>query len=97
MLNSHGPSLRGQGLRQFQSDRQFLALNRNQRYHPGNEELANERSAAGARSEREVREVHPQPGSRVVGGKSFFIWIRRNPSKSPESAKGIQANPRIFA
>jgi hypothetical protein len=30
-------------------------------------------------------------------GKNFFIWIRRNPLKSPESAKGIQGNPSFFA
>jgi hypothetical protein len=29
-------------------------------------------------------------------GKNFFIWIRRNPLKSPESAKGIQGNPSLF-
>ena len=27
----------------------------------------------------------------------FFIWIRCNPLKSPESAKGIQENPRTFS
>jgi hypothetical protein len=26
----------------------------------------------------------------------FFPWIRRNPLKSPESAKGIQGNPSFF-
>jgi hypothetical protein len=30
-------------------------------------------------------------------GKDFFIWIRRNPLKSPDSAKGIQGNPSFFA
>jgi hypothetical protein len=29
-------------------------------------------------------------------GKDFFIWIRRNPLKSPDSAKGIQGNPSFF-
>jgi hypothetical protein len=28
--------------------------------------------------------------------KNFFIWIPRNPLKSPESAKGIQGNPSLF-
>jgi len=30
-------------------------------------------------------------------GKKFFIWIRCNPLKSPESAKGIQGNASFFA
>ena len=29
-------------------------------------------------------------------GQDFFIWIRRNPLKSPDSAKGIQGNPSFF-
>jgi hypothetical protein len=29
--------------------------------------------------------------------EEFFIWIRHNPLKSPESAKGIQGNPSFFA
>jgi hypothetical protein len=28
---------------------------------------------------------------------NFFIWIRCNPLKSPDSTKGIQGNPRSFA
>jgi hypothetical protein len=28
--------------------------------------------------------------------KNFFIWIRCNPLKSPESAKGIQGNASVF-
>jgi hypothetical protein len=28
--------------------------------------------------------------------EKFFIWIRRNPLKSPDSAKGIQGNPSFF-
>jgi hypothetical protein len=28
-------------------------------------------------------------GAGLKEGKNFFIWIRRNPLKSPESAKGI--------
>jgi hypothetical protein len=28
--------------------------------------------------------------------KDFFIWIRHNPLKSPESAKGIQGNASLF-
>jgi hypothetical protein len=30
-------------------------------------------------------------------GLNFFIWIRRNPLKNPDSTKGIQGNPRAFA
>jgi hypothetical protein len=26
-----------------------------------------------------------------------LIWTRRNPLKSPDSAKGIQTNPSVFA
>src|SRR5580704_6909410 len=29
-------------------------------------------------------------------GRKNFIWIRRNPLKSPNSAKGIQGNPSDF-
>jgi hypothetical protein len=39
----------------------------------------------------------PQPETRVEARKDFFIWIRRNPLKSPDSAKGIQGNPSFFA
>jgi hypothetical protein len=28
--------------------------------------------------------------------KDFFVWIRRNPLKRPDSAKGIQGNPSLF-
>jgi hypothetical protein len=35
-------------------------------------------------------------GAGLKEGKNFFIWIRRNPLKSPESAKGIQGNPSFF-
>jgi hypothetical protein len=36
--------------------------------------------------------------SRMIKGqrRNFFIWIRHNPLKSPESAKGIQGNPSSF-
>jgi hypothetical protein len=37
---------------------------------------------------------HSAPG--LNEGKNFFIWIRRNPLKSPDSAKGIQGNPSLF-
>jgi hypothetical protein len=37
-----------------------------------------------------------QPHTRVAAPEHFFIWIRRNPLKSPESAKGIQGNPSFF-
>jgi hypothetical protein len=30
-------------------------------------------------------------------GQDFFIWIRCNPLKSPDSAKGFQGNPSYFA
>jgi hypothetical protein len=29
-------------------------------------------------------------------GRDFFIWIRRNPLKSPDSAKGMQGNASHF-
>jgi hypothetical protein len=29
-------------------------------------------------------------------GQDYFIWIRRNPLKSPDSAKEIQGNPSFF-
>jgi hypothetical protein len=29
--------------------------------------------------------------------KDFFIWIRRNPLISPDSAKRIQGNPSFFS
>jgi hypothetical protein len=36
-------------------------------------------------------------GKRQLGqGKKFFIWIRSNPLKSPDSAKGIRGNPSDF-
>jgi hypothetical protein len=38
-----------------------------------------------------------QPEARVARKTDFFIWIRRNPLKSPESAEGIQGNPSFFA
>jgi hypothetical protein len=34
---------------------------------------------------------------RELKADKIFIWIRRNPLKSPESAKGIQGNPSFFA
>jgi hypothetical protein len=37
-----------------------------------------------------------QPERRVGIGKDFFIWIRCNPLKSPDSDEGIQGNPSIF-
>jgi hypothetical protein len=30
------------------------------------------------------------------GRSKIFIWIRRNPLKSPDSAKGIQGNASFF-
>jgi hypothetical protein len=36
-------------------------------------------------------------GAQCDAGKDFFIWIRRNPLKSPDSTKGIQGNPSLFA
>jgi hypothetical protein len=38
-----------------------------------------------------------QPGTRVETRKDFFIWIRRNPLKRPDSAKRIQGNTSFFA
>jgi hypothetical protein len=38
-----------------------------------------------------------QPRTRVASESDFFIFFRRNPLKSPESAKGIQGNPSFFA
>jgi hypothetical protein len=35
-------------------------------------------------------------GERENGRENFFIWNRRNPLKSPNSAKGIQGNPSFF-
>jgi hypothetical protein len=32
------------------------------------------------------------PGRECKAQGDFFIWIRRNPLKNPESAKGIQGN-----
>jgi hypothetical protein len=31
------------------------------------------------------------------GGNVFLIWFRRNPLKSPDSAKEKQGNPSFFA
>jgi hypothetical protein len=39
---------------------------------------------------------HLQPKARVTPPRDFFVWIRRNLLKSPESAKRIQGNPRTF-
>jgi hypothetical protein len=36
-------------------------------------------------------------GVRLKEGTDFFIWIRCNPLKRPESAKGIQGNASFFA
>jgi hypothetical protein len=33
----------------------------------------------------------------VEKAPDFFIWIRRNPLKSPDSAKEMQGNARIFS
>jgi hypothetical protein len=38
-----------------------------------------------------------QPETGVEGRRDFFIWIRRNPLKSPDSAKGIQGSASLFA
>src|SRR3984957_2720633 len=37
-----------------------------------------------------------QSPRRVQRAANFFIWIRHNPLKSPDSTKGIQGNPRNF-
>jgi hypothetical protein len=31
-----------------------------------------------------------------TAGEEKIVWIRRNPLKNPESAKGIQGNPSVF-
>ena len=36
-----------------------------------------------------------QSRRRVQRAANFFIWIRHNPLKSPNSAKGIQGNPKL--
>jgi hypothetical protein len=76
------------------SGAQFLEKSRNPCYiieqapsHLGRQPLA-------AREGDEIRSGHPAQGLRR--GKDFFIWIRRNPLKSPDSAKGIQGNPSFF-
>jgi hypothetical protein len=48
---------------------------------------------ARARPEDGLR--HSAPG--LKEGKNFFIWIRRNPLKSPDSAKGIQGKSKLFS
>jgi hypothetical protein len=64
--------------------------------------LLAERAASGAADgEREWGETataafHIQPEARVTPRADFFVWIRRNPLKGPESAKGIQRNARTF-
>jgi hypothetical protein len=38
---------------------------------------------------------HNQSGAaRGAGVENFFLWIGRNPLKSPESDEGIQENPK---
>jgi hypothetical protein len=38
------------------------------------------------------------PGKRRgCPAENFFIWIRCNPLKSPDSAKGFQGNPSLFS
>jgi hypothetical protein len=53
------------------------------------------RPASGAREERFGKALMRLWARDETGG-DFFIWIRRNPLKSPESAKGIQGNPSDF-
>jgi hypothetical protein len=38
-----------------------------------------------------------QPAPRAGPERDFFIWIRRNPLKRPNSTKGIQRKTRVFA
>jgi hypothetical protein len=33
----------------------------------------------------------------AAGGGKKFLWITRNPLKSPESDEGIKENPRPFS
>jgi hypothetical protein len=37
-----------------------------------------------------------QPGTRVGGETDFFIWIRRNHLKRPDSTKEKQGNASFF-
>jgi hypothetical protein len=46
-------------------------------------------------SEKE-RNYRPRPFECRPRQEDFFIWIRRNPLKSPESTKEIQGNPSFF-
>jgi hypothetical protein len=43
------------------------------------------------RSWKADKALGSQPGTRVGAGKNFFIWIRCNPLKGPDSAKEMQA------
>jgi hypothetical protein len=52
--------------------------------------------ATGWTGERTAGDVWPATGTRVAAEENFFIWIRCNPLKSPDSAKGIQGNPSLF-
>ena len=50
-----------------------------------------------SRQRKGVRDLRGgQSGRRVSARGDFFIWIRHNPLKSPDSTKGIQGNPRNF-
>jgi hypothetical protein len=48
------------------------------------------------RSWKADKALGSQPGTRVGLGKNFFIWIRCNPLKSPDSAKENQGNASFF-
>jgi hypothetical protein len=53
----------------------------------------------GPQAGREVetrKAFRAQPRTRVEAREDFFIWIRRNPLKNPESTKVIQGNPSFF-
>jgi hypothetical protein len=52
--------------------------------------------ATGGQESEPLETFGQQPQTRVAGKKNFFIWIRCNPLKSPDSAKGIQGNPSLF-
>jgi hypothetical protein len=51
------------------------------------------RTGYGARGESQALGVLSGPN---LSEKDFFIWIRRNPLKRPNSAKGIQGNASFF-
>ncbi len=91
-----GPDGRNVGARFEASVRwHFLAKTRNTGYRY----FANNRSWDSWRRNGCCSLFEPSacnPERELRGGRDFFIWIRCNPLKSPDSAKGIQGNARLF-